>query len=556
MLLVAALLACADATSADRIAAGDDPSVRYLISDAATGGKAGFYFLKPLVSNPKFSGTLDAALLSQLEVRVCALPACSASIAVFSSSSSPALSLVSGTGYQLTWHTKANALDPSINYRVSVYAHTNASGAVRLGFADIDVVPNDKALKAVATDMIGLVKDAPLNVKFRVETGIRASVDVTPDPSAALVGGTQVFSATVLDLHDAPLSAAAITWSTSNAAVATIGSASGSSTTATAVAPGVTRIKATSGDVADSTMFTISSEAALTSRADFSPPFPGVHSYIIGLVQPGATHEVLLVTTAETYSSGNVASPGSALTLVKKYDFSPLSPLEESTVASNPSDPYVLVFVSVAAFSPSLITVSLIAPFPSTSTVIPGATDIGGAVAINSSGAAFVFVKDAGVGVQKFTSSTGTLALTVGAAGSGAGALGAGGRGMVAGADGVLYVLDADNHRVARFNQTSGSFISSFAVTGTTTKTAMALSETGRLYLSNGNGGGKIYNSVTGAILGTFASASGIADLSVPGSVPLGTESLLLDGRGYLYLYDPATGLHVFYDPASAPIIP
>src|SRR5204863_149459 len=33
---------------------------------------------------------------------------------------------------------------------------------------------------------------------------------------------------------------------------------------------------------------------------------------------------------------------------------------------------------------------------------------------------------------------------------------------------------------------------------------------------------------------------------------PPGNTLILLDGRGYIYLYDAATGMHVFSDPASA----
>ena len=114
-----------DTTAPDGVQESDDEAVRYLIVDAATvGGKAGFYFLPPIVPKASYSGTLDAALLPKLEVRVCALPACASSIVVLTRSTSPAITLSGTTGYQVNWQTKANALNPNTNYRLSVYANT------------------------------------------------------------------------------------------------------------------------------------------------------------------------------------------------------------------------------------------------------------------------------------------------------------------------------------------------------------------------------------------------------------------------------------------------
>ena len=286
----------------------------------------------------------------------------------------------------------------------------------------------------------------------------------------------------------------------------------------------------------------------ITSLADFSPPFVGVHSYILGFAQPTGTHELLLVTTAEIYSS-TVSSPGSALTFTKIHDLSSVfNPQEGSAVVANPQNPSQLVYSAYVAFSPTLVTVTMGNPAVATGTTMTGASAVPGALAIDSAGATFAFVPDMGVG--KYTSD-GTLALTLGGAGSGAGTLGAAGRGMALGADGLLYVLDSANSRVARFDATTGSYAGSFGVTGTTTATALAVSETGRRYLSNGSGGGTIYDVASGSSLGNFSSSGGSVD---PGAG--GAESLLLDGRGYLYLYDANTRLHVFHDPASVSAIP
>ena len=261
--LVAALIACVDTTAPDGATDSEDTGIRFLVMDAASaGGKPGFYFLPPIVSKASFSGTLDATLLSKLEIRVCALPACSTSLAVFSRTTSPAVTLISGKGYQLNWQTKANSLSPNTNYRLGVYANTDSSGAVLLGVADIDVVENSKALKSVPAGMIGLVKDALLNVKFRVETGVIASIDITPDTATLLLDESRQFSAVVRDLHDASVTTLPITWTSSSPATASISSSSGASTIATAAAAGTAYVRAAAADVADSALVTVSSEAA------------------------------------------------------------------------------------------------------------------------------------------------------------------------------------------------------------------------------------------------------------------------------------------------------
>jgi uncharacterized protein YjdB len=65
-------------------------------------------------------------------------------------------------------------------------------------------------------------------------------VIVTPDSAAVPVGGTQQFTATVLDLHGSPLACAA-TWASDNPAVATVDG----SGLATGVSPGSATITAT-----------------------------------------------------------------------------------------------------------------------------------------------------------------------------------------------------------------------------------------------------------------------------------------------------------------------
>ncbi|HEY0016496.1 MAG TPA: Ig-like domain-containing protein [Longimicrobium sp.] len=210
------------------------------ISDAAHAGAVpGFYFLPPMVSNPAYSGTFDGGLQPRVEICELAAGACVTTIAQYTTTSGTGGQAVQvGTSsYQVNWHTNQFNLDPAKHYRISVYV-----GTFQLGFADVDVVSSGKELKKVDTqEYIPLQDDRTLPIKFRIETGIAGQVIVTPDSASIPVGGTQQFTATVLDLHGNPIPGATPTWSSSAPAVATV-DASG---LATGVSPGQATITAT-----------------------------------------------------------------------------------------------------------------------------------------------------------------------------------------------------------------------------------------------------------------------------------------------------------------------
>lgn len=210
------------------------------ISDAAHAGAVpGFYFLPPMVSNPAYSGTFDGGLQPRVEICELAAGACVTTIAQYTTTSGTGGQTVQvGTSsYQVNWHTNQFNLDPAKHYRISVYV-----GTFQLGFADVDVVSSGKELKNVDTEeYIPLQDDRTLPIKFRIETGIAGQVIVTPDSASIAVGGTQQFTATVLDLHGNPIPGAIPTWSSSAPAVATV-DASG---LATGVSPGQATITAT-----------------------------------------------------------------------------------------------------------------------------------------------------------------------------------------------------------------------------------------------------------------------------------------------------------------------
>jgi hypothetical protein len=215
-ILVAA--ACtADAISPTAPTAGP----RETISDAAhSGAVPGFYFLPPMVPQPTYSGTFDAALQPRVEICELSGSTCGPTIATFTfgAGASNVKLDAGGQQYQVNWKTSDYNLDPAKNYRISVY-----QGAFRLGYADVDVVGAAKDLKNVDTNQfIPLLDDRTLPIKFRIETGIPAVVTVTPASDSVYVGDTKQFTATCTDLHGNAVPCPATTWSSSDTNVATV----------------------------------------------------------------------------------------------------------------------------------------------------------------------------------------------------------------------------------------------------------------------------------------------------------------------------------------------
>ena len=148
--------------------APEEPSGPLLaISDGARGGNGHFYFLPPMVAGPTFSGTFDPGLSPVVQVCALAGTACGGQVALFTSSTTPAVLVQTRTeNYQVTWATKPYNLSTSVVYRIRVRI-----GALDLGFADLKVVASSKELKSVGSGFVGLVRGSPLLIKFRVEEG-------------------------------------------------------------------------------------------------------------------------------------------------------------------------------------------------------------------------------------------------------------------------------------------------------------------------------------------------------------------------------------------------
>ncbi len=169
-----------------------------MISDGAHGGNPDFFFLPPLVPNPVNDpnydrGKANNALEASLAVEICELGAAPVdalghAVATDCVAGPPLKRFAPGTGavrqqgsaddgfYMAQWKTKDSNLNLSKFYRIKVFvdgAHDT------LGIADLDPVASQKELKNARTgEVIPLLDDGTLPIKFRVETGALCHVGV------------------------------------------------------------------------------------------------------------------------------------------------------------------------------------------------------------------------------------------------------------------------------------------------------------------------------------------------------------------------------------------
>lgn len=319
----ALLLAVAACTSdgASPLAPGDPAAV---ISDAAHSGEVpGFYFLPPMVPQPVYAGTFDAALSPRVEICVLSGMSCGTVIATYTTSSGPGGEVVQVSAaeelYKVHWHTNLFNLDVTKTYRISVY-----SGTFLLGFADVDVVSSGKELKNVDTgQFIPLVDDRTLPIKFRIETGIVQQVLVTPAADTINVGETAQFTATLIDLHGNPITGPTVVWSSSDTTVATIDQAG----LATGVAPGTVTITADIGYVSGTASLTV--EEPNQPPVAFADTFDAIGNFTTPVAAPGVLGndtdpdlDVLAVAVPGTFATAQ----GGTVTLNADGSFTYLSP--------------------------------------------------------------------------------------------------------------------------------------------------------------------------------------------------------------------------------------
>ncbi|HEY0810388.1 MAG TPA: Ig-like domain-containing protein [Longimicrobiales bacterium] len=260
ILLVFSLLSCTDQSPTEPTTA---PQLD--IADAATGYKAGFYWLPPIVRPPLVAGNFDAGLSPVVEICELVDGTCGPAIATFTTTSGTGDELVQlnavNEHYVVKWHTDRFQLNDGALYRVSVRAGVRN---VLLGYADVQLVSSGKELKNVDTgEYIGLIDGRTFNIKFRIETGIVGHIEVQPPEASTGPGGTQQFVAVARDLHDQIINAD-VTWSSSDLLVAFVDQTG----LAIAVDEGVTTITASAQRVAGTATLAVDAGVAVISAGE------------------------------------------------------------------------------------------------------------------------------------------------------------------------------------------------------------------------------------------------------------------------------------------------
>src|SRR6266550_3612692 len=263
-------------------ASGDRPTAprlgpEFAISDGVhESGTPGFFFLSPMVAQPTFSGTFDADITTlNPAIAICDITNgpdanCGSSggtpaVLVFTTATTPAITLDPTTPqYQVKLDTRVAGLVADHTYRVHVTA--GASGARReLGFADVLLTTTPGQAKDVAPDLIVVKDGRPLPIHFRIEGGIAGSVSVSAASPSVATGGTDLLTATVQDLHGAPLVGASVDWTVTatTGVVASLAPTSGPTTLLTAgTTPGTAVVTATSAGVSAAATVTVTGGVA------------------------------------------------------------------------------------------------------------------------------------------------------------------------------------------------------------------------------------------------------------------------------------------------------
>src|SRR6266516_178964 len=226
--LVATWLLAVAACSSDRHLTAPGTRPAFDISDAVhEGGTPGFFCLPPLVAQPTTGGAFDADIATlNPQVAICDITLgpdadCGGSsegatpaIIVYTTTSTPAITVApTAAAYSVSWDTKLEGFVTGHTYRAHVAA--GGIGARReLGFADVLLTTSPGQVKDLATgDLISLNDGRTLPIRFRIESGIPGTIVVTAASASIPTDGTDLITATLQDLHSAPLAGATVAWS-------------------------------------------------------------------------------------------------------------------------------------------------------------------------------------------------------------------------------------------------------------------------------------------------------------------------------------------------------
>ena len=179
-----------------------DLSPDLAILDAEHGDEGShFYFLPPMVPAPNATGVFDATQPAVVEICEWTGSECAFALTEFSVGAGTITVSVGDETYLALWHAGDFNLDLTKMYRISVLV-----GSRELGYADVQPVNNGSALKQLDTEeVIGLVDDRTLPIKFRIEEG---ALGITIDATALtaplfFLGGSHPFPTT--NPSDTPL---------------------------------------------------------------------------------------------------------------------------------------------------------------------------------------------------------------------------------------------------------------------------------------------------------------------------------------------------------------
>ncbi|MBP6831165.1 MAG: hypothetical protein KA978_10300 [Deltaproteobacteria bacterium] len=153
-------------------------------------GTAGFLFLPPMVPRPARLGDFVAAAAPVVRIdEITPSGVTRRTLATFTTTTGPSRERLrvhfAGTpcdpddddgdadpeGYFLArWHTNNANLSPSATYRVRVLVPARGGGLRELGFADVDVVRNEREFRTVdRSEFAPLVNGRTLRIKFRID---------------------------------------------------------------------------------------------------------------------------------------------------------------------------------------------------------------------------------------------------------------------------------------------------------------------------------------------------------------------------------------------------
>ena len=225
------------------------------ISDAANGGRLGFYFLPSLIPNPgAFGGTFDGTL--EPYATICALVnqtiGCGDGEIImsfpFGGAKPTGISVDAlSESYTANWNKPTLGVG---KYRLSVNVNAFVFGLSRqigLGFVDLQVIAKKK--DAVDAGFVPVVKGSPIPIKFRIESGTVGWIFVG-DARGLSVGSRDVVRVAVFDLKGQSMKCpTTITWTSSNPAVISIDASNG---VFDAVGAGLSTITVTCGGVSES----------------------------------------------------------------------------------------------------------------------------------------------------------------------------------------------------------------------------------------------------------------------------------------------------------------